>query len=91
MAAGKQPAEVAVAALVFHQAYRPPAVPGIADFRAHDRDKAFTAAGPHKRPQAAEIIGIGQGEMPVTQLPGGPADLLDRGRAPHERIAGPDG
>ena len=88
--AGEQPAEVAVALFGFDQADGSLTAAGAGDLRPDDGGDALLAAGLQKRPQPVEIVGVGQRQAVIAQLPRRTAQPPGRGRAPHEGVVGAD-
>ena len=64
---------------------------GVGDLGADDRCQTFMFAGSQKRPQAVEIVGVGQCQAIIAQALGCETNLFDVRCPPHEGVAGSDG
>ena len=89
--AGKQAAEVAVAGVIFDQAYGTPAVGRIGHLGTHDGGDALPPACRQKGPQSVKVVGVGKGYAIIANQPCRTTDLLDGIGAPHQRIVGSNG
>ena len=89
-ATGNQAAQVPIAGRAFHQGDGPFTGCGIGQLGTHDRFDPFGFAACQERPQAVEIVGVRQRQLPVTQSAGHGADLSRGACAPHQRVVGSD-
>jgi hypothetical protein len=68
--------EISVSGVVFHQADGMSAGFGVGDFCADDRGDPVIGAAFDKRPQAVNIIRVGESEPPISKIFSGVAEFL---------------
>ena len=91
VAAGQEPAQIAVSRFVFNQADDSPAGAGLGDLGTDNGNDALPAACRQEGPQPVEVVGVGQRQAGVAHPPGGFAEHGNGGGAPHQGVMGSDG